>query len=63
MLSVEIILKELNKDKELKQYLPDYNLEKRILPPRQFFFDILNTVKPQYLEAKLIEYYNQKSIK
>ena len=38
-------------------------MSKRIVPPRQFFFDVLNTVRPEYLEQKLVEYYNQKSMK
>ena len=48
-LSVKNLWPNFNKDVEFLQYFPDkYPVGKG--PPRQYFFDILNTVHPEYLE-------------
>ena len=47
-LSVKALWPDLKKDKEFMQYFPDtYPAGKG--PPRKYFFDILNTVHPDYL--------------
>ena len=48
-LSVKNLWPKFNKDAEFLQYFPDkYPAGKG--PPRQYFFDILNTIHPDYLE-------------
>ena len=48
-LSVKNLWPQFSKDKEFTQYFPDkYPVGKG--PPRQYFFDILNTLYPEYLE-------------
>ena len=47
-LSVKNLWPHLKKDNEFTQYFPDkYSVGKG--PPRQYFFDILNTLQPEYL--------------
>ena len=51
-LSVKNLWPKLAKDDEFIQYFPDkYPAGKG--PPRQYFFDILNTIHPEYLEQVL----------
>ena len=48
-LSVKSLWPQFSKDKEFTQYFPDkYPVGKG--PPRQYFFDILNTLHPEYLQ-------------
>ena len=48
-LSVKNLWPQLKKDVDFTQYFPDkYPVEKG--PPRQYFFDILNTIYPDYLQ-------------
>lgn len=48
-LSVKALWPQFSKDKEFTQYFPD-KFPKDKGPPRQYFFDILNTVYPEYLQ-------------
>ena len=51
-LSVKNLWPMLNKDPEFTQYFPDkYPVGKG--PPRDYFFNILNTVYPEYLQKVL----------
>ena len=45
-------------DKEVMKYLPDPTPDMR-LPDRKFFFNILNTLKPEYMK-NVIEYANNQ---
>jgi hypothetical protein len=45
-------------DKEVMKYLPDPTPDMR-LPYRKFFFNILNTLKPEYMK-NVIEYANNQ---
>ena len=48
-ISVKALYPELKKDAEMMSYLPDkYPAGKA--PPREYFFNILNKIYPQYLE-------------
>ena len=48
-ISVKALYPELKKDAEMMSYLPDkYPAGKA--PPREYFFNILNTIHPEYLE-------------
>ena len=48
-LSVKSLWPQFSKDKEFTQYFPDkYPVGKG--PPRQYFFDILSTLHPEYLQ-------------
>ena len=48
-LSVKNIWPQLKKDSEFTKYFPEkYPVGKG--PPRQYFFDILNTLYPDYLQ-------------
>ena len=48
-LSVKSLFPQFKGDKEFLQYFPD-TYPKNKGPPREYFFDILNTVHPEYLE-------------
>jgi hypothetical protein len=51
-LSVKSLWPHFKKDAEFTKYFPDtYPAGKG--PPRQYFFDILNTLQPEYLEQVL----------
>ena len=51
-LSVKALWPDIKRDPEFTQYFPDtYPAGKG--PPRQYFFDILNTIQPEYLERIL----------
>lgn len=50
-LSVTAILAEAATDPILMQYLPDSTMSKK-LPDREFVFDIVNAIRPNFLEAK-----------
>ena len=45
-------------DKEVMKYLPDPTPDMR-LPDRKYFFNILNTVKPEYMK-NVIEFANNQ---
>ena len=49
-LSVSNILKMTKDDEELKMYFPD-EYYKKLTPERVFFFNIINTVYPQFLSS------------
>lgn len=49
-LSVKRLYPLLKEDPELSQYLPDVTSKSR-LPARDYFFTVLNTLQPAYLEA------------
>ncbi len=49
-LSVKNLWHEVVQDKDFAQYFPSSITEKS-LPPREFFFNILNTVQPDYVAA------------
>ena len=52
-LSVRKLYLELVKDQQFQQYFPDtYPKDKG--PPRQYFFDVLNTVYPDYLRQIMV---------
>ena len=51
-LSVKALWPEVNKDPQFTQYFPDKYPAGRG-PPRQYFFDILNTLYPEYLDKIL----------
>ena len=51
-LSVKSLWPHVSKDPEFMQYFPDKFPPGRG-PPRQYFFDILNTLQPEYLERIL----------
>lgn len=56
-LSVKALWPQFKQDTEFTQYFPDtYPIGKG--PPRQYFFDILNTVHPDYLE-QVMKHANQ----
>ena len=51
-LSVKNLWPQFSKDPEFTQYFPDkYPVGKG--PPRQYFFDILNTVHPDFLQQMM----------
>ena len=57
-LSVKALWPSLAKDKEFTVYFPDkYPKDKG--PPRQYFFDVLNTVHPEYLQ-QIMAHANQE---
>ena len=43
----------LKKFPELEEYFPHY--DEKYIPPRQYFWDILNALKPQFVQALLKE--------
>ena len=49
-LSVKNLWKDLSKEEQFKIYFPDFK-EGDKLPERQFFFDVLNTIFPDYLAS------------
>ncbi len=49
-LSVKNLWQEVMQDKELSPYFPS-NISEKNLPPREFFFNVLNTVQPSYIAA------------
>ena len=57
-LSVKNLCPELKKDPVFLQYFPS-KYPKGKGPPRQYFFDILNTVMPDYL-AQIMDHANKE---
>ena len=57
-LSVRRLWPQLKKDPEFAKYFPD-KFPKEKGPPRTYFFDILNTLQPDYL-AKLMAHANEQ---
>jgi hypothetical protein len=49
-LSVKNLYKDAMADPEISQYLPDLEQNASKLPEREFFFNILATIKPDYLK-------------
>jgi hypothetical protein len=49
-LSVKNLYKDAMSDVEVCQYLPDLEQNSSKLPEREFFFNVLGTVKPEYLK-------------
>ncbi len=47
-LSVKNLWGEIIQDKEFSQYFPS-NVSEKNLPPREFFFNVINTVQPAYI--------------
>jgi hypothetical protein len=47
-LSVKNLWAEVIQDKELSQYFPS-NITEKNLPPREYFFNVINTVQPNYI--------------
>ena len=47
----------MQQNKEFMMYFPD-NLRKGLLPRRDYFFNILNTIDPEYI-ASVIEHANK----
>ena len=56
-LSVRAMWPQFKKDKNFVKYFPDSFAESKG-PSRKYFFDIMNTVYPEYL-AKVMEHANQ----
>ena len=57
-LSVKALWPDIKRDPEFTQYFPDtYPAGKG--PPRQYFFDILNTLQPEYLE-RILKHANEQ---
>ena len=57
-LYVKALWPQFSKDPEFTQYFPDkYPAGKG--PPRQYFFDILNTIHPDYLQ-QVLEHANKQ---
>ena len=56
-LSVQWLWPQLKKDAEFAKYFPD-KFPKEKGPPRTYFFDIPNTLRPEYL-AKLMAHANE----
>ena len=52
-LSVKALWPELKKDADFAKYFPD-KFAKGKGPPREYFFNMLNTVHPQYLEQIML---------
>jgi hypothetical protein len=50
---VKIYNQALKEFPELESYFPHY--DKGYLPPRQFFWDILNSLKPQFVQSIMRE--------
>jgi hypothetical protein len=61
-LSVKNLYKDAMSDVEVCQYLPDLEQNSSKLPEREFFFNVLGTVKPEYLKY-IIEQAEQKRYK
>ena len=51
-LAVGVLWPHLQKDKVFMQYFPD-KMPAKHLPDREYFFNILNTVKPEYLQKDI----------
>ena len=57
-LSVRNLYPQFTKDKEMQQYFPD-TFPKNKGPPRKYFFDLLNTIHPEYLH-QLMKHANEQ---
>jgi len=58
-LSVRKLYLQFKSDKQFKSYFPDtYPKDKG--PPRQYFFDVLNTVYPDYLRQIMTHANNER---
>jgi hypothetical protein len=48
-LSVKSMFEEAIRDPEVSQYLPDFEMNSKKFPERDFFFGVLASVRPDYL--------------
>ena len=55
-LSVKSLWPQFAEDEEVARYfLDDFSKDKR--PSREYFFNIVNTIQPDYLKTKLVYYF------
>jgi hypothetical protein len=61
-LSVKNMFEEAIRDPEVSTYLPDFEMNSKKYPERDFFFCVLASIKPDYLK-QVIEIAHQNRMK
>ncbi len=58
-LSVKNLWADAKDDPELNVFFPNHDKDKK-LPPREYFFNVLNTIQPEYLDQIIRHAQNQR---